>query len=401
MTSANPVIGSEGAKRPALRPVEAARSLDFPVAGPARKRARHWMAILSFLTLVALPSAFAAWYLYSRAADQYASRVAFSVRTEESGSAIELLGGITDLSSSSTADADVLYSFLQSQELVQRLDAQLGLREIWSRVSHELDPVFAYHAPGTIEDLVDHWQRMVRIGYDSGTGLIDIRVLAFDPGDAQAIATAIASDSSRMINELSAIAREDAIRYAREERDRAEERLSDARIALTAYRNRTQIVDPTIDTQGQMGLVTTLQAQLAETLIELDLLRETTRENDPRIEQAERRITVIEDRIEAERAVIGTAGDGTAFADLVAEFERLSVDLEFAQEAYTAALATYDVALADAQRQSRYLAAHIRPTLAESPKYPKRELLLVLVGGFFFLAWAVLTLVAYALRDRR
>lgn len=375
--------------------------LEYPLAGPGRRRARHWAVILSFLVFVAGPACLAGWYLWERAADQYASRVAFSVRTEESGSAIELLGGITEISSASSSDTDILYDFLQSQELVQRIDAQLDLRAIWSRVSPEIDPVFAFHAPGTIEDLVDHWNRKVRIGYDTATGLIDIRVLAFDPDDARAIAIAIRDESSAMINDLSSVARDDGIRYAREERDRAEARLSDARVALTGFRNRTRIVDPTIDTAGQMGLVNTLQAQLAEALIELDVLRETTRSSDSRIAQAERRIAVIEERIEAERAVLGDGGDGTAFADLVAEYERLSADQEFAQEAYLAALAAYDAALAEAQRQSRYLAAHIRPTLAEAAEYPEREMLLALATLFLFMSWAVIVLIAYALRDRR
>ncbi|MEM9756534.1 MAG: capsule biosynthesis protein, partial [Pseudomonadota bacterium] len=93
--------------------------------------------------------------------------------------------------------------------------------------------------------------------------------------------------------------------------------------------------------------------------------------------------------------------DGTAYADLVAEYERLSVDQQFAQEAYTAARAAYDLALAEAQRQTRYLAAHIRPTLAEAPLYPERMLILALVSGFLLLTWSILVLVAYALRDRR
>lgn len=386
-----------------LRPVEPAKEqvLDYPVAASARPKRRHWAVLLSFLILVALPAGLWGSYLWTRAADQYASHVAFSVRTEETGSAIALLGGITEISGSSSSDTDILYDFLQSQALVQRLDDQLDLRGIWSRVPVEADPFFAYHAPGTIEDLLSHWQRMVQIGYDSGTGLIDIRVLAFDPEDAQSIAFALQTASNEMINALSAVAREDAISYAREERDRAETRLGEARVAMTAFRNRTQIVDPTIDTQGQMGLVTNLQAQLAEALIDLDLLRDTTRSNDTRIEQAERRIEVIEDRIEAERAVLGASGDGTAFADLVDEYERLAVDLEFAQQSYTAARAAYDVSLAEAQRQSRYLAAHISPTLAESPQYPQRIMLLALVAGFLFLSWSVLVLIGYALRDRR
>lgn len=111
----------------------------------------------------------------------------FSVRTEEASSAIELLGGITDLSSGSSSDTDILNDFLTSQELVREIDQAVDLRAIWSRVPTSRDPVFAFDAPGTIEDLVDHWERKVTIIYDSGAGLIDMRVLAFDPQDARAI----------------------------------------------------------------------------------------------------------------------------------------------------------------------------------------------------------------------
>ncbi|MEM6339714.1 MAG: hypothetical protein AAF729_01085 [Pseudomonadota bacterium] len=357
--------------------------------------------IFSFLLLVLGPAVGTAFYLSQRAADQFSSRVAFSVRTEESGSAIEMLGGITEISGSSSSDADILYDFLQSQSLVASVDEALDLRRIWSRADPEIDPIFAFHSPGSIESLQRYWKRMVRIAYDTATGLIDIRVMAFDPDEAQAIAFQIQVQSTRMINELSAIARNDAIGYARDELARSEGRLADARLAMTGFRSRTQIVDPALDTQGQMGLVTTLQAQLAEALIDLDILRETTRASDPRLAQAERRIAVIEERIDAERAQLGTGRDGSGYAELVAEYEALSVDLEFAEQAYIAALAAFDLAQAEAQRQSRYLAAHISPTLAETAEYPKRLMLQALTTGFLFLAWATLVLIGYALRDRR
>ena len=109
--------------------------------------------------LVLIPMALTGWYLWSRAADQYASTVGFSVRTEEVGSAIEILGGITELSGSSSSDTDILFEFLQSQKLVRDIDAQLDLRAIWSKPDN--DPVFAYDTSGTIEDLLDHWLRKV------------------------------------------------------------------------------------------------------------------------------------------------------------------------------------------------------------------------------------------------
>jgi capsular polysaccharide transport system permease protein len=370
-------------------------------AGPARMRRRHWLLGVSFVLCVILPTLVSGYYLYTHAADQYASKVGFSVRSEETGSAFELLGNLTSISGSSSSDTDILYEFIQSQEMVEEVDAELDLRRIFSKPDN--DPVFTLDPEASIEDMVDYWSRMVRLVYDPGTGLIEVEVRAFDPLDAQKIAQNLFDRSSAMINELSAVARADVTRYAREELDQALGRLKDARKALTLFRNETQIVDPSADIQGQMGLLNSLQAQLAETLIELDLLAETARSDDPRVEQAKRKTVVIEKRIAEERRKLGVsgAGDTRVFADLVGQFESLQVDLEFAEKAYVSALSAYDTAVAEARRQSRYLTAYLRPTLAETPQYPQREILLAVIALILFGSWTILSLVYYSLRDRR
>jgi capsular polysaccharide transport system permease protein len=372
---------------------------------PARPRQRHWGVALSFLLMVVAPTLLAAWYMTARAADRYVSTMAFSVRTEEAASAIELLGIGSTLSSASTTDPEILYDFIQSQELVRQIEQDLDLRAIWSRVPHEVDPIYAYDTPGTIEDLTGHWRRMVGV-YTDTSGLIELRVQAYAPQDAQDIAQAVYDRSSAMINELSAIARDDATRYAREDLDQTVERLKEAREAVTRFRNRTQIVDPQASIQSQLGIVAALQSQLAEQLVEIDILEQSAAASDPRLVQARQRRAVIEARIDDELEKFGggegtTGAEGERFADLVGEYERLLVDQEFAEQTYTSARATFDEAVAEARRQSRYLAAHVRPTLAESSTHPQRAQLTMLVALFSFLGWGILVLAAYALRDRR
>ena len=174
------------------------------------------------------------------------------MRSEGVGASIELLGGITDLSgsSSSSSDTDILFDYIQSQNLVTKIDDRLDLRAIWSRPAG--DPVFSYDTSGTIEDLLDHWERMIRISYDSGTGLMEVRTLAFSPEEATLIAREIFAESSAMINKLSDVARQDTIRYAHEELEGAVERLRAARQDLTRFRNHNQIVDPTADQHIKM-----------------------------------------------------------------------------------------------------------------------------------------------------
>lgn len=369
-------------------------------AEPAPARKRHFGVVAGFLLSVGVPLAITAWYLFAVAADQFASTVGFSVRKEEVASPIELFGGIADVASTGSSDSDILYAFIHSQEIVETLETALNLSVLYARPDN--DPVFTYDPSGTIEDLQDYWHRMVRVTYDSTTELIEVRALAFTPEDARLISTAIFNESARLVEELSAIAQQDTINFAKDEVARAVERLKSAREAMTGFRSRTQIVDPTADLQGQMGLLSTLEQQLAEALISADLLRDSTRASDPRITQADLRIKVIEARIEEERRNLGHgSGEGEDYATLLAEYERLAVDREFAEQAYTAALATYDQALAEARRKSRYLAAYIRPTLAQASEYPQKEVLLATVAFFLLAAWAIAVLVYYSVRDRR
>ena len=376
-------------------------NLNIPVAKNVKTKARHWFVSITFIFSVLVPTSFAGWYLYNIAANQYISKLSFSVRSEELGSSPLQLLGMPQLSGSAASDTDILYEYLQSQKMVELVGTKINLRKVYSKPNSDF--VFALKSQVSIEELVKYWNRMVKVYHDTRTGLISIRVHAFDPIDARAIALEIQKHSTLLLNQLSLAAREDATQFARSEVSKSVQRLSEARSALTRFRNETQIVDPAADIQGQVGLVTTLQQQLAEALIEHDLLKDVTNESDPRLIQAQKRIEVIQNRINDERLKLGISGgndDESAFATLIGQFESLAVEREFAEQSYLSALATLDKALAEAQRQSRYLAVHITPTLAETATYPQRLMLLSLITIFGFLFWALTTLIYYSARDR-
>ncbi|MBJ2151027.1 hypothetical protein [Paracoccus sp. IB05] len=374
----------------------------LPTASRSRLRRRHIALMGSFVLLVLLPVLVAAWYLWARAADQYSSMLGFSVHREDGGSTLGLLAGISSFTSTgSTPDTDIIYNYIFSQQVVAEIQNEINLVGIWSKPSG--DPWYTYDPSGSIEDLLDYWKRMVSVYYDSSTRLMEIRVLAFDPDDAQHIAQAIYEKSGVMINRLNEIANEDAVAYSRKEMEETREKLVVARQEMTAFRNKYQIVDPTLDLQSQSTILNALEQELAQSLIDYDLLSGTTPESDPRVKVLDRRITVIRDRIAAERSKIGAIGgeNGESMADVVAEYERLTVDREFAEASHTAARAAYEAARVQATRQSRYLAAHVLPTRAETSRFPEREKKLATVAVFLIMLWGVLVLVFYSLRDRR
>jgi capsular polysaccharide transport system permease protein len=419
-----------------LRAVELTQTIVQPTARAARIKPRHRMAVISFFLCALLPIILAVGYLYLIATDQYASRSAFSVRKESVNATMSLLGGLTNLSSG-TSDIDVIYEYIQSQGLVDVVDKKLDLRKKFS-ANYAHDPWFSLKENAPIEDLVSYWNRMVSVQLDQRTGIIRLETRAFTAADAQAVNTEILQQSSLLIENLSRITQNDAIRFSKDEFDQATERLRKVRLEIAALRRSSRMIDPNADLQSQMGVLNRLEGDLAAALVEQDLLQETSSKNDPRLLQLERRIRAIRNRIEAERQALanqnvpdGLAVDGVIAiitneaADAITDepmpagdannnvgakpeltsmfstYEALLVDQQFAERAYVSALASYDEALAEARRKSRYLATHIMPTLAEEPQYPQRLISALVASTLILLLWVLGILIAYSIRDRR
>lgn len=374
-----------------------------PVAPPARAhfRMRHWALCVSFVICVGLPTLVSGFYLFLVALDQYVSRAGFTVRSEEVGGSQEFLGSLVRLSDASSSDSDVLYHFIRSRQIVDIINEKIDLRNIWGL--SDQDPAYGFRPRDPVEELVEYWRDMVRVIYDPRNGIMRLEVRAFQPEDAQRIAQEILEQSAHKINQLSSIAREDTTRHAEEELLQAVSRLKEARQALTRFRTENQIIDPSADVQEQTGLLFTLQERLADSLIRLDLLRETARASDPRIEHTMREVRAIRSRVEEERQKLGVSSgvDREDPATLVGRYDSLSVDLEFAEGAYFSALATYDTAVAEARRKSRYLATYLPATRAESSEFPNRGQTLALIGLSLSGIWLVGVLIAYSLKDRR
>ncbi|OLS46548.1 hypothetical protein BV509_02110 [Rhodovulum sulfidophilum] len=354
---------------------------------------------LGLAVVVVLPTVVAALYLWLIAADQYHSDSAFSVRSEDYSNPLEALSVFTQVGSSSGSDSQILYDFIRSQPLMQQVDADLDLRALFGKQPSDL--VFSLERDASREDMLDYWQRMVKVAVDPLTGVLSLQVRAFAPEDAEAIAQSILAQSGRMVDDLSRIARQDAIRFALEDLEEAEVLLRDVRRKVRVFRLENDIIDPTEAAQSQMGVIAALEGELASALVERETITSFAGEEDQRVKRVDRRIEAVRSQIDQERRRIGRPTSGpSSLVDAIGSYEELLVDLEFAQRAYTAALAASEQARAEARRTNRYLAVHIPPTLAEDSLYPQRGLLILLVLICSLAVYFTGLLIYYNVRDR-
>ncbi|MFK7944721.1 MAG: capsule biosynthesis protein, partial [Paracoccaceae bacterium] len=337
------------------------------------------------------------------AADRFASRTAFSIRSNDTTAPLEIFGAITQLGTSSAVmDGEILYDFLQSQSMLDAITADQDLVAIYNRAPEDL--VFRLGADQPVEELLDHWQWMTDVAIDPATGILTVEARAFTAEDAQTLAEAVLGASAKLVNHLSEAAREDAVRHAAGELTGAEARLRRIRGELRAFCDVEQEVDPRQNAAVALGLVATLEEDRARTQVQLDQLSGVLDAGAPRVQSLRRRLATLDARIVQERTRLGSGTaqqNGRQMADIVGDYEELVVDREFAEQAYTLALATYEQAQAEARRQSRYLAVHIQPTLSEEAEYPDRPTWLGATFALTLAVWAISMLIIANIRERR
>jgi capsular polysaccharide transport system permease protein len=181
--------------------------------------------------------------------------------------------------------------------------------------------------------------------------------------------------------------RADAIRFAEAEVKRGEERLVETQLAITEFRNRELMLDPSQSSLVIAALIGRLSDELAAVTAQLREI-EASSPSSPQIPGLRRRIAALEAQITLERQRVSNASDG--LAEKIAGYERLNLQREFAVKALASAMTSLEVARNEARRQQLYLERVVEPRIADFAEQPRRlrgvvvtfaaSLLLFLVG---------------------
>jgi len=337
----------------------------------------------AFLLMVGLPTLVASIYFGLIASDIYISETRYAIRSTDRAAPTDLLSGVlatTGISSKSSEDSEIVKDYILSRDMLKELENRIGLRAHYG--SDAVDWVSRLPADATDEDFLEYYRKMVAVETDTSSDISLLRIRAFDPETAQRIAETIVELSEQLINRWSERITEDTLRFARKELDFAEDKVREASAALTKFRNESGSVDPGEETSAVLALVMTLEGSLAQAKAESMEAESYLRSDSTQIKQLKARIAALQSQIKSERERL-TGKDEADLTRLISSYQPLILDQTLAEQRYASALASMELARADAQRQQRYLIPFVQPSIPDEALEPERlwNILTVLVGS--------------------
>lgn len=374
-----------------------------------RRQPRFGGYMISFLFLVVLPSLVSILYLAFIAADQYVAEARFAVRTLQvdggSNGADKLAATLSSLSLSSSAsaagqDSYVVSGYINSRAIIEDLSKTIDLKGIFRR--HEADFWARLKSDASVEDLVSYWNGMVGTYVDRTSDIVSVTTRAFRREDALALSQAILSASEKLVNDVSARARADAMRMAEDEVRRTEGRVRKALIDLRAFRDSEGFLDPGSAATATSKLLMNVMAEKIKQQNELFVASRAMSSTAPTVKVIQSRIEVLDQQIEKLKSQLtGAASTEKPISESLAKFEELELQRVFSERLYQMARDALERARLRAERQNLYVSVFVPPSLPEEAKYPETLALSFIIPLVLLVGWGILALIAAAIEDHR
>ena len=324
--------------------------------------------------MVVIPTLVVALYYMFFAAPMYVSEAKFIVRSanQNSPAMIDsvLMGVGLGSPGQTSTDAYVVHEYITSREAVNDLAKNHNLRTMLARSN--IDQVARFPRPfesANFESLYRAYGRFVSVDFNSQTGISTLHVQAFTPADAAEIANALLDGGEGIVNRLNDRASADAVAESRRRMLEAEEQVTSAEAALTEFRNRERLIDPSRSSLSSLDLVGKLEGQL-DTLRAQRSALGAAAPKSPQLAELDRQITAFQDQLDDER--LKMAGQDTSFAPMIGEYERLSIERDFAAKELELASAADETARLDLRRKRLYLERIVGPNAPDAASLPHR-----------------------------
>ncbi len=364
-----------------------------------RQQRRYQSFAFGFVVFVVIPTVLAVIYYYGIASNRYVSHSQLIVYSESSSgggegllSLIQLGGGPTQLD-----QAKMLTNFIQSPEILAKLEERLGVRNLYSR--EDIDFLSRLDATASDEDLFDYYKQRIGVSQEPRSSIISVSAEAFSAESAYLMLSTIMTLSEEALNSALQKKRNDVLGFAEDEIAKAEQRLAVARQDIAQFRFANAEFDPQSAVSGVGGIIIRLKGELATERTKLESMLSYLNPNSAQIDAQQAKIKAIRNQLKTESRDLVSSGDNN-YVDRVRRYENLQLHQAFAQQAYNGALAFLEKARTDLAQKHSYVIDFVKPTLPMEATMPRRLHSVVEVFVVMLLVYVAITLITAAIREQ-
>ena len=371
-------------------------------AMPTKKKKSLWKKLNPLFWLTVLfPTTFAGVYFGMFASDIYVSESSFVVRSPGSQSSLTGVGALLQSTGFSRSQDDTysVQEYMRSRTALAELEQNLPLRAFYTEKGDVLSRFNGFGLNDTQEAFYRYFKERLSVDVDSISGIATLRVRAFNAEEGQQINERLLKEMQKLREEEEKErARKDTIEFAEQAVADAEKNVNETAQALSQYRIKNKIFDLPAQSGVQISLISSLKSELIRVETQLAQLVSITPDN-PQVPALQMRQKSLKKEIDEQTRQL--SGNGNSAATQTADYQRLMLANELAQQQLTAAMTSLQNTRGEADRQQLYLEVISQPSKPDWALEPNRIYNIIATFIIGLMLYGVLSLLIASVREHK
>ena len=342
------------------------------------------------------------YYIIWIESERYESTSITLLKDLESKQKVSLGDVLMGQGSSTMQDSKILELYIRSQEMYAYLDKEYNLTAYYS--SDKLDIAQRLYPNALLplykanqKNLLEKYNSDLLVIYDDPSGTLELTFIHTNPEIAQKILKSIIAKAEDIINSFAKENAKIALNFIQKQREEKRKAFVESIKKLIAYQNRHHTIDPSLDVERKITILSGLETELIKSEVEYATKLKTYNPNSREVKMLKENIRNIRASIaRVKRDLAGNSKTAELNAN-VFDFELLKSDMEFAKEVYRQTLINQEEIKIEVAQKSKHLIIVAKPTLPDDYSYPNKVwdifTLLVVLGLLYSITVAILSII--------
>ncbi len=332
-----------------------------------------WLLRILFVTLFLL----AVTYIVTIESERYESKSITLLKDLSKKQTVNLSEMLLGQGSSTMQDSKVLELYIRSNEMFSYIDSRFDLTKHY--ISDELDFAQRLYPDSNIpyfrankQHIIEKYNQDLHVVYDDPSGTLELTFVHTDPKIAQSILQSIIKRSEEIINQFAKENAQIALRFIEKQRQEKRKLFVEAIKKLIDYQNSHHTIDPSLDVERKITILTELETELVKSEVEYATKLKTFNPNSREVKMLKENIRNIRASIARVKKQLSGTKQGKELNANVFEFQLLKSDMEFAKEVYRQTLINQEEVKIEVAQKAKHLIVVAKPTLADDYTYPNK-----------------------------
>ncbi|WP_294957589.1 hypothetical protein [Sulfurovum sp.] len=308
---------------------------------------------------------------------------------------IDLSNLVLGQTSSTMQDSKVLELYIRSHEMFDYIDKKFHLRQHYS--DNELDFAQRLYQNAILpsykaneNNLLKKYNDNLLVVYDDPSGTLKLTFIHTNAKTAQNILQAILKRAEEAINQFSKENAEVALHFIKKQKEEKRKQFTASIRKLIDYQNKHHTIDPTVDVERKIKILTDLETELIKNKVEYSSKLRTWNPNGSEMKMLKATIDNIKKSIVKVKKELSGEKNGKELNANVFDFQLLKSDMEFAKELYRQTLINQENIKIEVAQKSKHIVVVAEPTLADDYSYPNKAWDIFTVMIILFFIYSVL-----------